>query len=270
MTTPGGTKLRRGVTREDLSISSLSAKDRNDSDWLLRAGATISSSTRETKGQAWLVSRASSTSLTGQLDEEEYALQQDLARERDQASRRGSPAGTLDADDEFSPTTRRSLSYGPGSRFGSRAASRRGSRANLYTPVVGLDKEGYFDTRHYEQEGLMTEPDFVDAEDEGEDGEDVDKEDEAVVRKLARASSLGLTGWLEHMLGWSLFTVDEDSEETETDEKVEEEEISSKSEKSYLDGVVDSPIVMPPLKDGEVGTWQDAAWLLSVATKVIF
>ncbi|KAE9377848.1 hypothetical protein N431DRAFT_435017 [Stipitochalara longipes BDJ] len=285
-TTPGGSRLRKGHTRDELSISSLSAKDRNDSDWLLRAGAAISSSTRESKGQAWLVSRASSTSLTAQNDDDDEELERELAREREQASRRhsrrSSAAGTFDADDEFSPvTTRRSLSFGPAtggsrsiSRYGSRANSRRGSRAQLFTPMGG-EREGYFDQRVLSDE-FNAEPDFVDAEEEAEFDEDQDeaKQDEAIVRKLARASSLGLGGWVERMLGWSLFAVDEDGEDTEVeivDEKGEDSELSSRTSRRTLDGTTE-PIageVMPPLRDDEVGGWQDAAWLLSVATKVL-
>jgi hypothetical protein len=283
-TTPGGTKLRKGITREEFNLTSLSAEDRNDSDWVLRAGAAISSSTRESKGQAWLVSRASSTSL--QRDEDEEELERELAKEREQNSRinsrRGSSAAAaFDADDEFSPiTTRRSLSFGPPtgissrpmSRFGSRGNSRRGSRAGLFTPMGG-EREGYFDERDFAQEELV-EPDFVNAEEEEYETEDKAKQDEAIVRKLARASSLGLGGWVERMLGWSLFAVDEDGEDTEAetlDEKGDDSELSSRPSRRALDDITDVPPgeVMPPLRDEEAGGWQDAAWLLSVATKVL-
>ncbi|KAF4621518.1 hypothetical protein G7Y89_g14554 [Cudoniella acicularis] len=262
-TTPGGTNLRKAVTRDELSISTLSEKDRNDSDWLLRAGAAISSSTRESKGQAWLVSRASSTSLTNQKEDEDEELEQELARERSRNSRRGSAVGSFDADDEFSPvTTRRSLSFGPQtvgsrpiSRFSSKVNSRRGSRAQLFTPI-GLEREGYFDHRDFDQDEFVAEPDFVDVEEEG-------------------ASGVGLGGWVERMLGWSLFAVDEDGERTEveiTDEKAEDSELSSRTSRRTLDGIADAPVedaMPPPLRDDETGGWQDAAWLLSVATKVL-
>ena len=273
--------------KEDLNLERLSGKDRNDSDWLLRAGAAISSSTRESKGQAWLVSRASSTSLTAERDEEEEELQRELTREREQmsrmGSRRGSAAGAFDADDESSPVTiRRSLILGPatgtgsrpGSRFGSRPNSRMGSRGQLFTPLSPKTvSEGYFDRRDFAQEEFITEPDFVDAEEDGdEDGDEV-KKDEAVIKKLARASNLGLGGLVERMLGWSSFAVDEDGEETEAetmDERGEESEMSSRTSRLTLRGR-ETPIEekMPPLKDDETGGWQDAAWLLSVATKVL-
>jgi hypothetical protein len=230
------------------------------------------------------VSRASSTSLTAQNDDEDDDLERELAKEREQASRRhsrrSSAAGTIDADDEFSPiTTRRSLSFGPAtggsrsiSRYGSRGNSRRGSRAQLFTPLGG-EREGYFDQREFPQE-FIAEPDFVDAEEEVEIEEDEAKQDEAIVRKLARGSSLGLGGLVERMLGWSLFAVDEDGEDAEVeivDEKGEDSELSSRTSRRTLDGSTE-PLageVMPPLRDDEAGGWQDAAWLLSVATKVL-
>lgn len=235
------------------------------------------------------MSRASSTSLTAERDEEEEELQRELAREREQTSRRGSrrgsAAGAFDADDEFSPvTTRRSLSFGPAtgtgsrpmSRYGSRANSRRGSRAQLFAPLAAggvPNQEGYFDRRDFEQDEFIAEPDFVDAEEDGDEDEDEAKKDEAVVKKLARASHLGLGGLVEKMLGWSLFAVDEDGEETEVeviDEKGEDSEMSSRTSRLNLRGV-ETPMEdkMPPLRDDETGGWQDAAWLLSVATKVL-
>lgn len=278
-TTPGGINLRRGGTREGLGH--LTAKNRSDVDWLLRAGTAIASSTRESKGQAWLVSRASSTSLTGQRDQDEEELERELARDRELASRRGSAAGA-DADDEYSPlTARRSLSFEPAtgtgsrplSRFGSRVNSRRGSRVQLATPLAG-EREGYFDQHYFSQEEFVAEPDFVDVEDEGFEDEREAKEDEDLVRKLARASNLGLGGWVGKMLGWSLFAVDEDGEETEadmSDGKAEDSELSSRASKRNLNDITNPPIEdrMPPLRDDDAGGWQDAAWLLSVATKVL-
>jgi hypothetical protein len=285
--TPGGTKLRHGVTRDELGHNLLSVKDRNDSDWLLRAGTAISASTRESKGQAWLVSRASSTSLTGERDEDEVELELQLARERIHSSRgqsrRESGAGAFDADDEFSPiTTRRSLSFGHGtgpgsrplSRFGSRTNSRTGSRVHLFTPLAGPEREGYFNQGEIDREEFLAEPDFVDVEDSADEDDDDPRDDEAIVRKLSRANSLGLGGWVERMLGWSLFAVDEDGEESDNeaaDEKLDDSEVSSKTSRRALEASLEArpEEPLPPPRDDEAGGWQDAAWLLSVATKVI-
>ncbi|RFU27786.1 hypothetical protein B7463_g8550, partial [Scytalidium lignicola] len=270
-----GSKLRRGAARDETTLSS---KHRNDSDWLLRAGAMISHSARESKGQSWLVSRASSTSLTAERNEDEEAFERELARERLINSRRGSGAGAFDADDEFSPvTTRRSLSFGPGtashpaSRYGSRAHSRRGSRGRSMTPLV-VDRDGYFD-QHMETQEFVAEPDFVDVEEDGYDYEDVAKEDEAMVKKLAKAGSLGLGGWVERMLGWNLFAVDEDAEESDMETVDDEDEGSERPESQRRDNGDDiDPLPkdkLPPPDAEDAGGWQDAAWLLSVASKVL-
>lgn len=222
--------------------------------------------------------------MSGQPDEDEERLERELAREKEQASRRasrrGSAVGSVDADDEFSPvTTRRSLSFGPAtgdrpsSRFGSRSRgnSRRGSVALKFAPLAE-GPDGYFDQVVHNRVDYITEPDFVDVENE-EDGIDGSAEqDEAVVRKLARVSSLGLGGWVEKMLGWSLFAVDEDGEDTEDtyDEKGEDSSLSSRPSRQNLEiDMTPQQDVPPPLKDEEAGGWQDAAWLLSVATKVL-
>jgi hypothetical protein len=55
------------------------------------------------------------------------------------------------------------------------------------------------------------------------------------------------------------------------DEKGDDSELSSRPSRRTLDDFTDVPAgeVMPPLRDEEAGGWQDAAWLLSVATKVL-
>ncbi|KAI9643038.1 hypothetical protein NHQ30_008773 [Ciborinia camelliae] len=271
--------LRNTIAPDNIHISTFSERDGDDSDWLLRAGATISSSTRESKGQSWLVSRASSTSV--QRDADEDAFERELAREREHNSRRGSRRGSFDADDEFSPvTTRRSLSFGPAagtisrpmSRYGSRANSRRGSRAALITPMTADKEGGYFDSE-FAHEEFLAEPDFVDVEEEAfEDGDEA-KKDEAMVKKLARASRLGLGGWVENLLGWSLFAVEEDEEDEydTSDEKGEESSLSSRPSRQTLNEMGDTTVAeqMPPLNPNQADAWHDAAWLLSVASKVI-
>lgn len=274
-------KARKRADREGLTLSTFSAKDRNDSDWLLRAGALLSSETRESKGQAWLVSRASSTSLTGEGDEEDEALEKELTKERESRrnsmSRRGSLAGG-DADDEYSPMITR-MSFGgrsrSGSRFGSRTGSRihsrRGSKA-LFTPLTGKEKDKERDDYFDQNKEFIAEPDFVDVDEEVYD-EDQAAEDDVIIRKLTRNGSMGLGYWVESLIGWNLFSVDEDGDETDNETA---EPMTDTSEKSgsaaprRRDVVLEDVDVkkMPPPQNDE-GTWQDAAWLLSVATKVL-
>lgn len=281
-TTPSGGKSKRLSGKDDFSLSTFTAADRSDSDWLLRAGALISSETRESKGQSWLVSRASSTSLTGQLDEDEEALERQLAREREsrRTSRRGSAA---DADDEFSPVTTR-MSFGggsrPASRYGSRPTSRaqsrahsqRGSKANLFTPLPKSEQER---ESYFGEEEFSVEPDFVDVDEEVYE-EDQAAEDEVIVKRLAKKGSTGLGVWVEKLMGWSLFAVEEDGEDTDvetSEEKTDASDAASKSDrtqKDSLDGTADAAVDEKlPLPGADEGGWQDAAWLLSVATKVL-
>lgn len=148
--------------------------------------------------------------------------------------------------------------------------SRRGSRSQLPTP--GMERDGYFNHQDITQGHFVAEPDFVGVEDDVLEDEVERKDDEAVVRTLAKANSLGFSGWVEKMLGWSLFPVDEDGEDTDSemlDEKESDSDVSSRSLKKIADAMHDTPPSMPPLGDDEAGGWQDAAWLLSVATKVL-
>lgn len=278
--TPGRSKLRQGITRDDLSISAVTAKDGSDSDWLLRASAMLTSSAQESKGQSWLATRQSSTSLSIMRDEEDEEEEIER-RASQQASRKGSRRGSLtyfDADDELSPFhTRRSSEFEHAGAFtpiGRRAHSRRNSSRPTTRAGPEEEQEGYFYQNHTIDDSAF-EPDFVDVEEDGYEDFERARRDEAVVRKLARASSLGLGGWIEKMLGWSLFAIEEDGDETEIDTvdgKTEGSGVLTRtSSRRNLDASAEVPPEerMPPLNPNEAGAWNDAAWLLSVASKVL-
>ncbi|KAF6844698.1 hypothetical protein CMUS01_00882 [Colletotrichum musicola] len=245
----------------------LPARDLNDSDWLLRTGALISNESREFKGQAWMVSRASSTSLTGMRDADEEAFERELARERELASRRGSRRGSLaDLDGAYTHSARPS-------RPGSRSASRVGTRSQMMTPMERHSDEGYF-PRHHDGEDYIAGPDFVNLDEQLEAFEfDTTQDDEAAVRRLVKDERAG-TSWVGNILGWPLFAVEENEEETDEEdtesggEVDEAHELRSWSTRHFegVSGTADERI--PPPKANE-GGWQDAAWLLSVATKVL-
>lgn len=246
----------------------LSARDRNDSDWLLRAGALISSEARESKGQAWLVSRASSTSLTGMHDEDEDLFERELARERELTSRHTSRRGSLGILDDETPN---------GSRLGSRSQSRAGNRSQMLTPLERHSIDGYFPHHsHLAEEAHLAGPDFVNLDEKLEAiDQDTSQEDEAHVRRLVKRNSAGVGTWFGNVLGWTLFSVEENDEESETegeasDGEVEEISHSRRSSLRQFEGVVATSTEerMPPPKADE-GGWQDAAWLLSVASKVL-
>ncbi|KAI1781155.1 hypothetical protein F4818DRAFT_30479 [Hypoxylon cercidicola] len=234
-------------------------RERGDSDWMLRTGALISSETRESKGQAWLVSRASSTSLSGTRDAEEEAYERELARERELASRRSSRRGSMaSAEEDFFPQ---------GSRYGSRSQSRVGSRLHLRTPIERHPQEGYFDHDPAGEE-LIQGPDFVGLDEKLEAYEiDTSQSDEAAVRKLVNRENGGMSSWM-----WSLFAVEENDEESDnadSDRETEGSHIPRSASTVDFERVSSVPEErIPPPKPDE-GGWQDAAWLLTVASKVL-
>ncbi|KAM0325356.1 hypothetical protein ACHAQA_007341 [Verticillium albo-atrum] len=237
----------------------------DDGDWLLRAGVVLSSEAREYKGQMWLTSRASSTSLAGGRDAEEEAFEREFARERELAIRQSSRRGSV-ADAEPYRSAR-------GSRQGSRSASRAGRRSQLMTPLDGRHSdEGYFD-RVTGGDEYIQGPDFVNLDEKLEAIEqDTTQDDEATVRMLVKGESAGRGSWF----GWALFSVDENAEDSDLGDDdivdpVDSEATPSRSGSSvrYFEGVNSIPDerIQPPNPDE--GGWRDAAWLLSVASKVI-
>lgn len=248
-------------------------RDAKEEDWFTRAGLTTTSLLRESKGQSWLTSRHSSTSLHegGSSDEDAETLSYLSA---------SSHLRLHFADDELSPETPRCTSRW-GSRFGSRAASarnsRRGSNADLaLTPtiVVSRDEDGYFGAMAARNEELVG-PDFVDVDD-GSDEEDAEEE----IARLARERSSGFVGGIvDRLVGWSLFNVDEDREGTDVEDEGDKNGGSGA-------GVVNTTSRSLPARNRQVpgpgqvieetqperqeeGGWHDAAWLLSLASKVI-
>lgn len=141
------------------------------------------------------------------------------------------------------------------------------------------------------EEGVV-EPDFVEGDEDGVD-------DEEEVARLARERGSGLGGWMDRLIGWTLFSVDEDGEESdEEDEEVEEDgsdksesmtkeelklrrEIEARRRKLEREAIIAAAAVRPEDKarrsadDGEApneegGGWSDAAWLFSVASKSLW
>ncbi|KAK0613848.1 hypothetical protein B0T14DRAFT_499246 [Immersiella caudata] len=264
-------------TAKRRSHDSFVSRDRTNSDWMLRAGALISTETRESKGQAWLVSRASSTSLAG-MHPEDDSFERELALEREQivtsrsSSRRhsvGPASGGEDGDHFSSP---------PYSRYGSRSQSRVGSHSQMMTPLeLRSAEEGYFPVTS-EDDAYISGPDFVNLDEtlEAVDEEvDTTVEDEAYVRRLVKKGNSGVGSWFGSVLGVQLFSVEENSEESDDGETTEGEldepegqprRTSSTRRLEGMTTALDERV--PPPKPDE-GGWHDAAWLLTVASKVL-
>jgi hypothetical protein len=293
----------------------------NDSDWLLRAGALISTETRESKGQAWLVSRASSTSLAGTPadaddDDDGLGVEEELGRDwvgagatatatsSAAASRRNSGVMLSEGNHHhhhyrhgYSPVHSRL-----GSRSHSRAMTPGERRFGVGVAVVG--EEDYFGTSDgtptaEDDAALIPGPDFVNLDEKLEAVEeqqlDVDGvDDEAYVRRLVKRgnSAGGLGSWIGSVFGVRLFSVEEDEEEEEDDESDGEDGDAAETGEGQTDDgaagiaqdrrssslrrlqqlqvvppAVDTTNIPPPKADE--GGWHDAAWLLTVASKVL-
>jgi hypothetical protein len=136
-----------------------------------------------------------------------------------------------------------------------------------------LPGEGYFDS-------VAMEPDFVD-----KDQKEGSTDDEEVA-KLSRVQGFGLGTLVDRLVGWPLFNVDEDTEDETPEEEGEAggnpEELLRKKEaqlqrrKEQLAKAASSSASATIQRatgqrqqQAEEGGWQDAAWLLSVASKVL-
>ena len=243
----------------------------DNNEWLLRAGAAISSETRESKGQSWLVSRDSSTSLVAQADsEEEQEVPEEFV----------SP---------YSTRSSRHPSRAPSARQ-SRRGSRVGSRPDLTyfaanagrTPVrSGKDLrsgDDYFGNMRGDGGSEVAGPDFVGLEEEYEDEDEEQRMNEEEVARLTKGSGYGFGSIVDRLVEWTLFEVREDGADAD---ETEDELLSGVG---HLDSALPTPKPKaerkPPMvksaaessrkaqDDGE-GGWKDAAWLLSVASKVI-
>ncbi|MCJ1475238.1 hypothetical protein MMC13_003900 [Lambiella insularis] len=231
--------------------------DRDNATWLLQTASLLTTSAAESKGQAWLSKRASSTSL-GDYIPSPYPEQLESAYK---------------ADDEFSPVSTRYSR--PGSRYASARGSRRGSRVGLMTPM-GVRTPGEEEPREEYFEDVAV--DFVDG-----DGEEDD--DEGEMRRVVWGR---VGGWVDWAVGWMDFRADGE-EEREGREGEDEDEggegQGNREEDKQTDGrrrrkrreEIDRVVMqkqdevqtleVPPPQGG--GGWNDAAWLLGVAKKAL-
>lgn len=272
--------------------------DAND-EWWHRAGLAIAGETRDSKGQGWLVRRESSTSL---VQDDDRAAQHDVKRIALLSGEH------IDPDTDF-PTFSPKMSRA-GSRYQSRVQSRvasrvpsarqsrRGSRVGSRADLQMTGGSARHSLELPSEEQFM-EPDFVDEHGEESSG------DEEEVARLARDRGFGLGSWMDKLIGWTLFDVDEDGEASEEEEEDEEQnreksflpenmtreelrlrrEVEAKRRKLERETIIAASALKAKEKEDEDpsrpstsgtqppeegGGWQDAAWLLSVASKALF
>ncbi|KAI5359794.1 hypothetical protein Slin15195_G116550 [Septoria linicola] len=275
--------------------------------WLTHTSAMTSALVREDKGQSWITTRQSSTSLAPPTDsedddsedegdnyEEMAALAASTAKMQDDAAGRmyaGGGGGFYGGYDGGSPvSTRQSRGSVWGSRYGSRPTSTRTSR--LASPVgtrtprrrTSDQSHGYFDqVPRGEEEERRQE---AEREDDTED-------DEQAIARLSQAEGFGLGNVVDRVMNFHLFGgVQHEGETTDDDnggyegnqlsvnegESVEEAKKRMERERERRKGEKEMLTKQPapaPLGDGkgkgEVSAgWQDASWLLSVAAKALF
>ncbi len=225
----------------------------------------------EEKGQAWLASRHSATSLSSPREEEGYDA---LAYSPE---RKGGDGMVVRGS--FGYHAPRSV---PPSRFasrvGSRVGSRRGSRVDLggvgkRRVSSGVDVGAAAAVAGGAVEGI--EPDFVDLGDEDEDPREEgarDTVDEGEMRRLVLGR---VGGWVDWMVGWMDLRgeVIEDDED-ERDEEQEEGEEGANEPGHEVRGIERSKGAVGDMgkeevigvpAPGEGGVWDDARWLMKIA-----
>ncbi|KAI4254871.1 MAG: hypothetical protein L6R42_007006 [Xanthoria sp. 1 TBL-2021] len=234
-----------------------------DSSWLTRTASTLAMHSMEERGQSWLASRNSATSLHHHRRDSEEVKYDDGAGFNDSCI------------DVQAPVYSRST---PASRYASRVQSRVGSRVGSRSdlrmtatkPSTPSQYDGSQDTLAAAAQGMGDiEPDFVDLDErDWEEEEVVEVMDEGEIRKLILGR---VGGWVDWMVGWMDLRGlgdDDGTGEGEVDEKVDEVEEKGHEGRRPLDeddkGISEGVMGLPAPELGG-GAWEDAKWLLKVA-----
>lgn len=224
------------------------------------------------------MSRDSSTSLVAQHDDDDETTDDNDTRRRSV----GTPSARASRGTSRVPSARTSRR---GSRVGSKPdLSFFSTPAGGRTPAAGRvlsgqDMGDYFGRLH--DPAVLAGPDFVDQEDfDDEDSDETDEEEErrqeAEIKKLASDRGFGLGSVVDKLLGWTLFDVqddgletdDEDSFPSQTQEAARRKEAQPKAKIQSLPPRKQANVIPAPAAE-ETQAWSDAAWLLSVASKVL-
>ncbi|KAJ6031234.1 hypothetical protein N7540_001966 [Penicillium herquei] len=218
---------------------------KSDAEWVLRAGIALASSTREEKGQSWLSKRESSTSLVSEMPFEDpsvphhrhhYRTKSGASSRKSRSgastpgtwsrahSRRGSRAGlTMTALPPLSSASSASLGKVPGPRASTATGTispeirDRGSGSGVGLVPDFVDEKIRAEMASIqEQERDRHQMFFEEREEEEVDSEyeyfsDETNEDfdEADLQRLTRERGFGLGGWIDRLVEWTLFGVDE-------------------------------------------------------------
>lgn len=298
---------------------------RQDSEWLLRAGLALSSSTREEKGQSWLVKRDSSTSLVSEEipDNERRHSSHHSRHSRSRRQRSGLSTPAV--------LSRRPSSSHPASKFGSRAdlsmtVAGLTGRASISDDAVGLVPDFVDENLRSEMAAISSWPigqantpsersvrgfddgtyptlsrrnstfdsAFSASASEFSDSE-IDEEeevDEAEMQRLTRERGLGLGRWIDRLVEWTLFSVEEEIpgaiaepsrqprqfgdiqhqtwvEESGNNSNQDQESSETEKEKQQGKEEDENSMTLPIENPGDRGGWSDVGWLLRVAKSIV-
>ncbi|TPR03548.1 Ubiquitin elongating factor core family protein [Aspergillus niger] len=223
-----------------------------DTEWMLRAGIALASSTREEKGQSWLVKRQSSTSLVSDSHQIDLDSQQHQQPWTSRSSTRRSQSG-ISTPAAYSRRASRS-----------RPTSRRSSRPDL--AMTSLDITRFTST----SDSLHASEDEL---------------DEQEFQRLTRERGFGLGSWIDRMVEWTLFGVDDwplstttttappavtSVETTDHDPQSLMHENIRSQETDTISIATESDIAsISEEKPGTRGGWEDAGWLFRVVKRAL-
>ncbi|KAL8698156.1 MAG: hypothetical protein Q9201_006728 [Fulgogasparrea decipioides] len=259
-TMDGGGKTSRAGSRHRSRRGTSTQSHDADSSWLTRTASALATHTMEEKGQGWLASRASATSLVSP------------SLTCHNAFFSAAEAGGADAEDESYAKSAPQSRYGSRvqSRVQSRVGSRAGSRADLR---MAKGSQIQMFSSHEEKAPIVQGiedigPDFVNLEDEP----DVEREevvDEMEMRKLVWGR---LGGWVDWMVGWMDLRDEREEDGREQDVRGtvddlrdrtadEGSSMQKREDKDEIEGGNRIGVTAPSTG----GVWEDARWLLKIA-----
>ncbi|OJD18869.1 hypothetical protein AJ78_01124 [Emergomyces pasteurianus Ep9510] len=302
---------------------------RQDSEWLLRAGSLLSSATREEKGQSWLVKRASSTSLAAE-EIPDNERRRNSHHSRHTHSRR--PRSGLSTPTILSrrPSSSHPASkFCSGADLSMTAAHLAGqsleSRASIPDDTVGLVPDFVDENLRNEMSAMYPSPigqattprergvrgfddslyptlsrrnsaldsSFSASTSELSDSEiDEEEVDEAEMQRLTRERGLGLGRWIDRLVEWTLFNVEEEipfvnvepprqarqlgdiQHQTHADKlrnasNPDQEPSETESENDQGTDEDENSTVLPIENPGDKGGWSDLGWFLRVVKSLV-
>ncbi|KAG5303884.1 ornithine carbamoyltransferase, mitochondrial precursor [Histoplasma capsulatum G186AR] len=321
---------RRSKSSTTLRPKLYSPATHQDSEWLLRAGLALSSSTREEKGQSWLVKRDSSTSLVSEEVPDKERRRYSHLSHRNYSRRQRSGLSTPVA------LSRRASNSHMASKFGSRvdlsmtaaslteqtsedrasisddsvglvpdfvdeslhsemAAMSPGHISQVNTPSHGGDHnfdDGVYQTISRRNSAFDSSYSVSTSEFSDSETDDEEEVDEAEMKRLTRERGLGLGRWIDRLVEWTLFSVEDEipgvtaepsrqprqfgdiqhqnSVEEPSNNSNQDEESSETEGENQQQEADETSVVQLIENPGDEGGWSDVGWLLRVAKSIAF